>query len=341
MRVYTPAPMLSPDVRVEGFSAEEWLRLTHVLRAPNKLESVGPGGAGGVVAVTTSGRLRKLVSTRTGRIDLSRQSWPIELEELAALHGARWAVELTTGSLERLADRFAERLRPADTYLSQVLELLLVLRELEISGEVKMWPWPVAEWPIPTERAFVRALDALCPQGRVAVLGVFARGELYTAVAARRGARGIDAIMGPDELRPFMGLLSGDWQRDYRFLADAAERAVGPLGLGCFGELYTFQSLANSPAGAWAQAVASREIVLSPVTPGVAVPLGLDAGRAVWAQVRGFAERFGASEWLGAAGRLGPTLERGMPLFENDVKTWLGFDPLRLLSRLLSRHEAS
>jgi hypothetical protein len=333
--------MLSPDVRVEGFSAEEWLRLAHVLRPPGKPVSATPGAVGGVVAVTTSGRLRKLISTRTGRIDLSPHPWPLELHELATRHGARWAVELTTGSLERLADRFADRLRRADTYLSQILQLLLVLRELEASDEVKVWPWPVAEWPIPTERAFVGALDALCPQGHVALMGVFARGELYTAVAARRGVRGIDAIMGPDELRPFMGLLSGDWQRDYRFLAEAAERAVGPLGLGCFGELYTFQSLANSPAGAWAQAVASREIVLSPVTPGIAVPLGLDAGRAVWAQVRGIAERFGASSWLDAAGRLGPALDRGMPLFESDVKTWLGFDPLRLLSRLMSRHEAS
>jgi hypothetical protein len=315
------------------------MRLGQVLRPPLPLEPVerASGPLGGVVAVTTSGKLRKLVSTREGRLDLAAHPWPLELAALAARHDARWAVELTTGSLERFADRFAERLRPADTYLSQILELLLVLRELEASGGLRVWPWPVAEWPIPTERACVRALDALCPTGRVALLGVFARGELYTAVAARRGPRGIDAILGPDELRSTMGLLSGDWQRDYRFLAEAAERRVGPVGLGCFGELYTFQSLVNAPPGSWAQAVASREIVVTPVTPGVAIPLGLDAGRAVWAQVRGIAERLGGSNWLGAAGRFAPTLERGLPLFENDVKAWLGFDPLRLLSRLLSR----
>jgi hypothetical protein len=331
--------MLSPDVKVEGFSAEEWMRLGLVLRPPAQSEPAerATAAAGGVVAVTTSGRLRKLVSTREGRLDLAAQPWPLALDELAARHHARWAVELTTGSLERFADRFADRLRPADTYLSQILELLLVLRELEASGELRVWPWPLADWPIPTERACVRALDALCPTGRVALLGVFARGELYTAVAARRGPRGIDAILGPDELRSTMGLLSGDWQRDYRFLAEAAERRVGPVGLGCFGELYTFQSLVNAPPGSWAQAVAAREIVVTPVTPGVAIPLGLDAGRAVWAQVRGIAERFGAGDWLGAAGRFAPSLDRGLPMFENDVKAWLGFDPLRLLSRLLSK----
>ncbi|HWA76968.1 MAG TPA: hypothetical protein VG937_31755 [Polyangiaceae bacterium] len=331
--------MLSPDVEVEGFSAEEWMRLGQVLRAPGESSSAerASNTGGGVVAVTTAGKLRKLFSTREGRLELASQPWPLALDELAASHQARWAVELTTGSLERFADRFAERLRPADTYLSQILQLLLVLRELEQSGELRVWPWPISEWPIPTERACVRALDALCPTGRVALLGVFARGELYTAVAARRGARGIDAILGPGELRSTMGLLSGDWQRDYRFLAEAAERRLGPVGLGCFGELYTFQSLVNSPPGSWAQAVAAREIVVTPVTPGVAIPLGLDAGRAVWAQVRGIAERFGGSGFLGAASRFAPAFERGLPLFENDVKAWLGFDPLRLLSRLLSK----
>lgn len=328
--------MLSPDVRVSGFSAEEWLRIAHVFRpaAPAEREISGPRG--GVVAVSTGNILRKLFSTTSGRLDPRACPWPASLADLAARHDARWAVQLSTGSLEELADRFGERMRPADTYLSQVLELLLVLRELEAASKVRVWPWPVAEWPIPTERAVVRALDATCPVGRTALLGVFARGELYTAIAAHRGPRGIDAIFGPGEFRPSMGLLSGDWQRDYRFLAEAADRALGPLALGCFGELYSFQSLAAAPAGSWASAVASREIVLSPVTPGLAVPLGLDAGRALFAQVKGLAERFGGAEWLGAAGRLSPILGRGMPAFEADVKAWLGFDPLKLLSRLLA-----
>ena len=326
--------MLSPDVRVEGFSADEWLRIGHVFSSPTQAAPTGPRG--GVVALTTSGKLRKLVSTRRGRLEHAAEAWPIELSELARRHEASWAVELTTGSLDSLADRFAERLRPADTYLSQTLEMLLVLRELEAGGQLRVWPWPVAEWPIPTERAVLRAVDALCPVGRVALLGVFSRGALYSAVAVRRGAKGIEAIVGPGELRPHMGLLSGDWQRDYRFLAEATEKVVGPLAVGCYGELYTFQSLVGAAPGSWSLAVASREVVLSPVTPGLAVPLGLDAGRAMWVSLRGFAERFGAGEWLEAAGRFRPSREFGLPAFESDIKAWLGFDPLRLLSRLMT-----
>jgi hypothetical protein len=332
--------MLSPDVRVEGFTTQEWLRLAEVVRAPARDEaSHAPGG--GVVAVTTRGRLRKLLSTRSGRLPQVGHPWPLDLSELAARHGARWAIELTTGSLERLADRFGERIRPSDTYLSQTLEFLRVLRELEAEGGFRVWPWPVAEWPIPTERAVVRAMDSLCPVGRVAVVGVFERGALYTALALRRSPKGIDAIVGPEELRPAAGFLSGDFRRDAQYVGEAVERVLGPLSLGCYGELSTFQSLSGSAApGAWASAVVARDIVIEPAAPGLAVPLGLDAGRALISGVRGLVQRFGVGGGFMSSERFVSTLERGMPLFIDDVQARLGFDPLKLLARLLARREA-
>jgi hypothetical protein len=332
--------MLSPDVRVEGFTTQEWLRLAEIVRAPARDEPVRTS-AGGVVAVTRHGRLRKLLSTRSGRLDHVAQEWPLELSELSAQNQARWAVELTAGSLERLADRFGERLRQTDTYLSQTLEFLRVLRELEAEGGVRVWPWPVSEWPIPTERAVVRAMDALCPVGRVAVVGVFERGALYTALALHRGHKGIDAIVGPQELRPALGLLSGDYRRDAAYLGAAVEQVVGPLSLGCYGELSTFQALANAPApGAWAAAAIARDIVIEPLSPGMALPLGLDAGRALLSGVRGLVERFGGGGLM-RSDRLVATLERGMPLFVDDVQARLGFDPLKLLARLLTRHDGA
>jgi hypothetical protein len=332
--------MLSPDVRVEGFTTQEWLRLAEIVRAPAFREPLH-APKGGVVAVTTSARLRKLVSTRSGRLEHVGHPWPLELSELAARHGARWAVELTMGSLERLADRFGERIRPSDTYLSQTLEFLRVMRELETDGGLRVWPWPVAEWPIPTERAVVRAMDALCPVGRVAAIGVFERGALYTALALRRAPKGIDAIVGPEELRPALGLLSGDFRRDAQFLGEAVEKVVGPLALGCYGELSTFQALAEAPLpGAWATAVFARDIVLEPASPGVAIPLGLDAGRALLSGVKGLVERFGGGG-LVRSEKLVSTLERGVPLFVDDVQARLGFDPLKLLARLLARRDGA
>lgn len=323
---------------MEGFSAEQWLRLGDVFRVPQAHPA--PGVArGGVVALTTDGRLRKLLSTRTGRLDPREFPWPVPLPELAARYGASWALRLSTGSLERFAERFGDRLRPGDTYLSQILELLRSLRETEADGGMEVWPWPVREWPIPNERAVVRAMDAFCAVGRVALLGVFDRGELYTCLAARRSVLGFDALLGPDELKEEMGLLSGDWRRDYRFLSQAAEKLLGPLSVGCFGELSTFQSLAaNAPPGAWAAAVAARDIVVAPLSPAVAVPLGLDAGRVLLESVRGLASRFGAA---GVLASLSPSFGGGLPIFEDDIKAWLGFDPLRLLTRIVARRQSS
>jgi hypothetical protein len=182
-------------------------------------------------------------------------------------------------------------------------------------------------------------MDALCPVGRSAVVGVFDRGELYTALALHRAPKGIDAIVGPQELRPALGLLSGDYRRDAHYLGAAVEKVVGPLALGCYGELSTFQALADAPAaGAWATAVIARDIVLEPASPGVAVPLGLDAGRALLSGVRGLVERFGGAGFL-RSDRLVSTLERGVPLFVDDVQARLGFDPLKFLARLLARRD--
>jgi hypothetical protein len=219
-----------------------------------------------------------------------------------------------------------------------MLEFLRVLRELEAEGGFRVFPWSVAEWPIPTERAVVRAMDSLCPVGRAAVVGVFERGSLYTALALHRAPKGIDALVGPEELRPALGLLSGDYRRDAHFLGAAVERVVGPLALGCYGELTTFQALSNAAPGAWASAVIARDIVIEPAAPGLMLPLGLDAGRALLSGVRGLVERFGGAGLMGS-GRLVSTLERGMPLFVDDVQARLGFDPLKLLARLLSRRD--
>jgi hypothetical protein len=353
--------LLSRDVRLEGFTGTDWVRLAEVVRPPDPRprevgdpdepspEPVQPADGqpnGGIIAVTTGTRLRKLLSTRAGRLDPLAEAWPAPLHDLAARHAARWALELHTGALDDLMDRFAARLRREQDLLAQALELLAVVRELESEGLIRSWPRRLENWPLPSERMVLRAFDAFCPEGRAVLLGVFQRGEVATCIALRRARSGFDWVVGPDELRGEMGLTAGDWTRDYRHLARAVERRVAPLALGCFGEMSTFRRLAadHSP-GAWAGAVASRDIILSPVVPAIAVPLGIDAGRAAFYAVRGLAERLGASSWLEQAGALYPAFERVKELAlgdrswpgENGFESLLGFDPFSALRRLLSR----
>jgi hypothetical protein len=142
--------------------------------------------------------------------------------------------------------------------------------------------------------------------------------------------------MGPDRIRRDMGLLSGDFSRDYRYLGAAVEGRLGPLAVGCYGELQTFRSLAKEPQpGAWASAVAGRDIVLTPVTAGLAVPLGVDAGRAALSLAKGLVDKLGIFGGLKAPGSLGlgARIERAYSLVEGDVRRYLGFDPWRVLTR--------
>jgi len=333
------------DVSLEGFTHEQWSRLGQVFRpsAPREGDdaSLTATASGGVVAVTTGSRLRKLVSTRVGRVELREQPWPESLESLAARHGTRWAAEISTGALDELMDRFGERLAPGQDYLGQALAWLAIVRELEAERMITLWPWKIADWPVPSERAVGRALDLLCPSEKALVLGVFEDGELSTCLVARRRGTGFDRLVGPDELKRELGLLSGDFRRDHRHLAAAVERKVGKIAVGCYGELATFRALAGShESGAWARAVAAQNIVISPWMPAVALPLGLDAGRAAFHELREVAGRFGVGHFLSREGPLAQALfglERPVWLGD-DVREFLGFDPWDLLVKLLARH---
>ncbi len=302
--------MITQDVSFEGFTATDWRRLAEVFRAPDLDDGQPPAkdavnARGGVVAVTTGNRLRKLLHTQRGRLNLSTVEWPMKLPELAGRCDASWSIELSSGALEELIERFSERIRPQQAYLEQALELARALRELESEGLIARWPKRFADVPVPGSRVIGAALDMLCGEGRTVALGVFRRGELYTGLVARRRGLGFDRIVGPDELRPQMGLLSGDYRRDYRHYAAAP--------------------------GALALAVASRELIVSPASPAMALPLGLDLGRAALAGLRGLAERFGAG------GALSPVLGRAEAFVSRDLSALLGFDPWAALVGLFER----
>src|SRR5262249_32518042 len=79
------------------------------------------------------------------------------------------------------------------------------------------------------------------------VLGLFEQGELWTSIALRRGPAGFNLVLGPDEVRSDMGLLAGDWRRDYRHLSRAIEDRGGPLALGCYAEVATLRKLEVHP----------------------------------------------------------------------------------------------
>ena len=163
------------------------------------------------------------------------------------------------------------------------------------------------------------------------------QGELWTAFVARRRGSGFDVIAGPDELRPAMGVLSGDWRRDYAHLVRAVEDRYAPVALGCFGEVETLRALqVDGKPGAWGRAVAMRELVVSPIPAGVGLALGFDGARYAFQSIKGVTSR------IDPFGLLEPALRAirkrlGAVAGDKDVEHVLGFDPIAALRALLRR----
>jgi hypothetical protein len=304
--------VFSADVRFEGFTQVDWVRFLSLF-TPRKTDGgerdpTRPQGA--VIAVERNGRLQKLLHSQVGRLRLEEAGadWPLTPEQLASRHHASFGIVIRAGALERVMSNFALRLRRSDDFLAQMLLFVAAIRDELERGGIAYFPTRLAGLPIPTAAMLDSTFDAVCPRREVMVFGLFEGGELWTSLAIRRNADGrIDTVLGPDEVRREMGVLSGDWRRDYRHLRRAVERRLGRVALGLFSEKSTFRDLqVDATPGAWAKAAAIRDVILSPVPVALAIPLGLDVSRAALSVART------------ALSKTRSTLElpRGLPLSE-------------------------
>lgn len=302
------------------------------------------------MVVHEDGEILKLLHTRRGRLDPKaaapspdeahvlalRTERPGALAQWAREHNASWAIGMRLGALDEVMERFGARARRGDDLTSQSLLLVGIVRELIGEGAITAWPQRLRGVPVPTPQVLRRTLDALCADGRCLALGLFDGGDLWTAFVARRRGTAFDVLAGPAGLRPEIGLLSGDWRRDYRHLVHAIEDLYAPLGFGCFAELATFRALqADSRAGAWSRAVAVRDVVITPIPTAVGLALGFDGMRYALQGLLGLTAR------VAPAAAVAPLLDSARArigkITGKDVAALLGFDPLAALRSLLDR----
>jgi hypothetical protein len=330
--------VLAPDVRLEGFTATDWIRFVSLFRPrrPEGSERDPARPRGGIIAVHENGKLRKLLHTQAGRLRLddAQRDWPLSAEALATRHDASWALLLQTGALDSILERFGARARRGDDLTVQSLTLLELARDELHAGRLELWPRRLRGLPIPSPGVVRSTLDSVCPPGKTIVVGLFEAGELWTSIALRRGGQGFDLLLGPDEVRVDMGLLAGDWRRDYRHLYQTIVERSGPVALGCYAEVGTIRKLmVDSTPGIWARAVAVRDVILNPVPAALALPLGIDAGRAALSALRSVADR------LDPFGVAGPAMRALLesPVADPLITRVLGFNPLEILRRLVAR----
>jgi hypothetical protein len=332
--------VLTADVRFEGWTSEDWQRFLSIWEPRATGLGEDPRSVtrpqGGLFVIHDGARVRKLLHTGMGRLP-PPATWPMPLEELCALHQASWVVSGRLGALDEVMERFGARARRDDDLTRQALSLVGIVREMTAEGALDRWPVRLRGLPTPTEGMVQRALDSLCAPGKAIVLGLFKDGELWTAFVATRRKTAFDVIAGPDELRPAMGLLSGDFRRDYRHLVQAVERRYAPLALGCFGEASVLRELSlDGRPGAWSRAVAVRDLVLSPVPAAVGLALGFDSARFAYSSLKLLTSR------IDPLGLVEPSLvalrrRLGRAAGNKDIENVLGFDPIAALRALLRR----
>lgn len=366
--------MISPDLRIEGFDARSWTNLVSLFaprvrrrteRAPREsddpeldlaelggdleggVDDRGDGGDGGddepallegslFLVVSARGRVRKAFHTTRGRTKGVRYDGPLDLERLASEASARRAVAIREGALEEIAGKIERRAAPSDDYVTSWLNVARAFREALDDGSIHVWPKPQLAIPVPSAAMVRRALDLVLPDETAMTLAVFEGGGLWTAAALRRRGGDIDWIAGPDLIAKWAGELGGDWRRDHRAVSEAVARHVAPVHFGVFAEAHTLEELLRSrKPGAWAAAAATREVIVQPTPPYVAVALGADAMRAM---AKRTADALGGLDALSLLAPLARAV-RGRVGDIASMTATLGFDPLKLLAGWLERSD--
>lgn len=337
--------MIAADLRFEGFDALSWTHLVSLFMPglPDRMNrDEAPAHSSTLVIVEDDegtilsalhglrGPVSSLIGTSTG-----------ELARLAHENGAARTLVLRVGVMEELAERLGLATRSGEDYVAQWIGVLRSVRARMDAGQIRLWPNPIANVPIPPPATVSRALDLVLPKERAAVFALFERrdGEealWTTAVIRRRHDGDLDLVAGPDLVLGWTGPLGGDWRRDYRVIVDAVSRAVAPVHLGIFGDVESFREVlrAGDP-GTWAREVAVRNLVVHPMPRAVGLALGADAIRGLG---RASARALGG---LDVPGTLLPLAERLRARWTQvrTVTDELGFDPLRVLAAALRRED--
>ncbi len=297
--------MIDAGTSFSGFDARSWHRLVSLFvpglaSQPPERWARRAATRGGVLLVFHDG-VRVLRAVHTLRGPLAADAWqgPETLRALAARTHTRFAVALRTGALESFFERVGGRITAHDDPFVTASLVLGVARELLEDGAAYVLPEVPRGVPLPPVDVALRAWDALLPDGRTAALVLFEGEHLDTALLARRRGLCLDRLHGPEVLHRLVGPLGGDFRRDYRVIRAAIERDLGPMSVGVFAQTDTFRALLRrDDAGAWARAVAARDVVVDPMPPWFAVAAGAGAMRAA---ARRSSDLFAGVEFPGPA----------------------------------------
>lgn len=323
--------MITEDFRFEGFDATAFKRLVQLFGGNTAPLERMPGLL--VIVLDASSKPCAAMITGRGPVDVGAFEGPAQLQELCTRLNVMSAVLIDDGALTELVENAADAMRFDDDYVQHWLSMVRATRALEDDGRILWWPRR-SHLPIPTQAMLTRALNLVLPPRRSLLIALWEGETLWTGCAIERGDKDLTRIVGPDFMVEWAGPLAGDFRRDHRTLSRAVSAAMAPAHLGVFAQREAFQALLrSSEPGAWAQAVATREVIISPAAPYVHVALGADALRAAGKRTAA------ALGGVDLASYIGPiaALARQRIGRVSSLTNILGFNPLSALASRLRR----
>ena len=330
--------MLSSNLRVTGYDAVTWYRLVSLFE-PRRSPDDHSDSYGMLVIVEDSvGQACAAFIGERGPIAAASDPGRGNLPQLCAQHRVRRAVVLKQGAIEDLTERAAQQLLRTDDYAAQWLALLTAARELEREGALYFWPPAKNVVPLPSPQLLTRALDVVLPDEHSFVAALWEDSELWTALVLRRRGGQIDLLGGPELVLDAVGPLSGDYRRDHRAVSRAISASIAPVQLGIYSHYRRFERLLReAEPGAWAKAIALREVIIDPSPAYVHFAVGADALRAT---ARRTGELLGGIDFLSY---LEPWTRYAREQISHvaSVTGMLGFNPLQVLARRLRASDTS
>jgi hypothetical protein len=326
--------VLSSNLRVTGYDSLSWQRLVSLFEARPRRPVGDHSETYGVLVVVEDNQGACCAAFIGDRGPVSARDYKSR-QDLAGLcdqYGVRRGVALKLGTIEELTERAAERILHTDDYAAQWLALVAAARELELEGALYFWPEPKNVVPLPSPQLMTRALDVVLPDEHSFVAVLWEDAELWTALVLRRRGGQFDLMAGPELVLDVVGPLSGDYRRDHRAVSRAISSSIAPVQVGIYSQRKRFERLLReAEPGAWAKAIALREIIIDPSPAYVHIAVGADALRAT---ARKTGALLGGIDFLTY---LEPWTRYAREQVANvaSITGMLGFNPLQLLARQL------
>ncbi len=347
--------MISRSLKIESLDAEPLRHLLALLDPPkskgsapqgasawidrltggavNRHEPLPPKTARAALVLLRQGQVVRILLLGAGHLDSDGEIPPtclgsVDDENLSRLRdkeGLALVIALRSEALPDLVKAIAQRHRPNDDPVAQVLSAARVLQDA-IGHDLWISPKNLTSLPLPPYELLSRSFDRMLPDGRTLMFYIFDGGRVWTSLIARKRGGDIDLITSQRALPRESTLRKVS---DLLHVRKLVEARYGPPHI-CLGvTLGDWQRFVHGDRSALARAIATRKAILDPAPAWLRALIGAGAVSEAASRSTRLAGKLLSRSPLG--GLLGGAPERLASKLKTPLDA-LGLDPWELLA---------